>query len=147
LGSGKRERIRQVRVGRLTFVLSALVALVALVASPALSAPPKKAGSGSDSGLPNAFAKGTAYNPRALYVRIDATPNQPVEVTYDTNCARRAKGRIREGEYTVTGNALTKLTKGFKRPDDCLFNVFAAYEDSALSGTIEIKLFARIRKK
>jgi hypothetical protein len=128
---------------RLITLVAALVALAALAAAPALSAPGKKIGSGQDDGLPGAFAKGTALKPRALFLRINAKPNEPVEVIYDTNCARRAKGKIREGELTVTGSKLRKLKKGFKRPDDCLVNVIAAYEDAALSGTIKIQLYAR----
>ena len=132
------------RLGRLALI----TALVAALATPlALADPGKKVGSGEDDGLPSAFAKATTFNPKKLFVRITANPIEPVEVVWDTNCAKGAKGKIREGEYTITGSNLTSLTKGFKRPDDCLFNVLAAYENAALEGTIKIQLYARIRKK
>ena len=131
------------RLGR----IAVIAVIAAALASPlALAKPGKKVGSGEDDGTPNAFARGTAYNPKKLFVRITANPVQPVEVVWDTNCAKRARGKIREGEYTVTGNKLRRLKKGFKRPDDCLFNVLAAYENAALEGTIKIQLYARVRK-
>lgn len=131
------------RLGRLALIT---VLLAALAAPLALAGPGKKVGSGDDEGTPNAFAKGTVFNPKKLFVRIKASPVQPVEVIWDTNCAKEAKGKIRDGEYTITGDNLTSLKKGFKKPDDCLFNVIAAYENAALVGRIEIDLFARVRK-
>jgi hypothetical protein len=115
----------------------------ALLCSTALASPGKLLDVGKDDGLPTAFAKGTATKPRSLLIRITATPNEPVEVTWDTNCARNAKGKVREGEYTITGRALRKVKKGFKRPDDCLINVIAGYENAGLEGKIKIELFAR----
>ena len=135
------------RVGRLTTFVAVTAALAALAVTPALSSPGKKIGDGQDDGLPGAFAKGRVLKPKKIFVRIDAEPNEPVEVVYDTNCSRRAKGKVREGEFTVTGTGLTRLNKAYKRPDDCLVNVLAAYENAALSGTIRIRIYARVWKK
>jgi hypothetical protein len=123
--------------------LVALAALGAVLCSGAKAAPGKLLDVGRDDGLPVAFAKGTADQPRALFARVTANPDRPVEVTWDTNCARGAKGKIREGEYTVSGRGLRRLKHGFRRPDDCLVNTIAAYTDHGLAGRIEIELFAR----
>jgi hypothetical protein len=116
-----------------------------LVASTALAAPGKLLKKSSDDGTPQAFAKARAINPKAILVRIKANPQGNVEVRWDTSCARRAKGKVREGEYTVNGTKLRKLKKAFKRPDDCLINVLAAYDDAAQEGKITIEVFARRR--
>lgn len=131
------------RVGKLTLI----VALAGAVFAPsALGAPGKLIAKESDSGLPLAVSTtGRALQPRAILVRITATPNEPVEVTWDTGCSKGPKGKIREGFYIVTGRDLVRIKKTFKLPTDCLVNVFAAYEDAALAGTIKIEIFARGR--
>ena len=125
--------------------VAALAALGTVVCSSAQASPGKLLDVGRDDGLPVAFAKGTAVSPRALLVRVTADPDQPVEVTWDTNCARGAKGKIREGEYTISGGGLRRVKHGFRRPDDCLVNVIAAYADHGLAGRLKIELFARRR--
>ena len=126
----------------LTLVLLAAVA-AALVASTALAAPGKRLGEGADGGLVQAYAEGRALQPKALLIRVTASPNEPVEVRWDTSCSRQAKGKVRDGEYVVTGPDLVRVKKGFKRPTDCLISVLAAYQNPAQEGTIRIELFAR----
>jgi hypothetical protein len=116
-----------------------------LVASTALAAPGKLLKKSSDDGTPQAFAKARAINPKAILVRTKASPNGQVEVIWDTSCARGAKGKVREGDYTEGGKKLHKLKKAFKRPDDCLINVLAAYETASTEGKITIEIFARRR--
>jgi len=130
------------RLGKL-----ALVSLLggALFCSTALAAPGKLLGKGADDGRPQAFAKGRALQPKALLIRITGNPRDPVEVTWDTSCSRRAKGKVRSGEYTITGRKLIRVKKAFKLPDDCLINVLAGYEDAAKEGQIKIEIFARGR--
>jgi hypothetical protein len=128
------------RLGKLVLIT---IAGGALACSTALAKPGTLVGSGEDSGTPNAFAKATANHPRTLLVRIKAKPGQRVEVIWDTNCSRHAKGKVRDGQYTIGGKKLRKLKKGFKRPDECLVNVIAAYEDASLDGKIKIEIFAR----
>lgn len=130
-------------MGRGTRTAVAALAAVLLCATAAQASPGKLLDIGRDEGLPVAFAKGTAVQPRALLVRVKAKPLQPVEVRWDTSCAIGGKGKVREGEYTATGTKLHRLAKGFKRPDGCLVNVIAAYEDSALVGRLKIEIFAR----
>jgi hypothetical protein len=66
-------------------------------------------------------------------------------VSWDTSCAKGAKGKVREGHYTVTGTDLVRIKKTFKLPTDCLVNVLAAYEDAGQEGKIKIEIFARGR--
>ncbi|HEX2360307.1 MAG TPA: hypothetical protein VHH72_10890 [Solirubrobacterales bacterium] len=123
--------------------IGALAALGAVLCSSAQAAPGKLLDVGRDDGLPVAFAKGTAVGPRAMLVRVTGAPDEPVEVTWDTNCARGAKGRVREGAYTTSAGGLRRIKHGFRRPDDCLVNVIAAYANHASAGTLTIELFAR----
>lgn len=123
------------------------LAAAGLLAVPAAhGAPGKLIAKASDSGLPvTTSTDGRALRPRALLVRIDATPTERVQVSWDTSCARGAKGRVREGDYVSTGTDLVRIKQGFKRPTDCLINVLAAYENGALAGKIKIEIFARGR--
>jgi len=126
--------------------LLALAAAGLLLAPAAHAAPGKLIAKASASGLPIATSTtGRALRPRALLVRIDASPSAPVQVSWDTNCARGAKGRVREDDYVSTGSDLVRIEQGFKRPTDCLIDVIAAYEDAALAGSIKIEVFARGR--
>lgn len=129
------------RLGKLALI----VVLAGAIAAPtALAAPGKRIAKATDSGLPiTVSTTGRALQPKALLVRITATPNEPVQVSWDTSCARGAKGKVREGDYTVTGTDLIRLKKGFKLPTDCLVNVLAAYEDAGVEGKIRIEIFAR----
>ena len=124
----------------------ALAAAGLLLAPAAHAAPGKLIAKASDSGLPVATSTtGRALRPRALLVRIEATPSALVHVSWNTSCARGAKGRVRESDYVSTGSDLVRIKQGFKRPTDCLINVIAGYEDAALTGTIAIEVFARGR--
>ena len=133
------------RLGKLLAIslLGGTLMAGAMVGSGALAAKGKLLSFGQDSGFPQAFAKGTVSNPAKLLVRINAKPEGSVEVIWDTSCARGAKGKVREGDYFVTGRKLTKIKKGFKRPDNCLVNVLAAYETAATEGNIEVRLYAK----
>ncbi len=133
------------RLGKLLLisVLGGALMTGAVVGSGALAAKGKLLDIGRDSGFPQAFAKGTVSNPSKLLVRITADPKGSVEVIWDTSCARGAKGKVREGDYSISGRKLKKIKKGFKRPDNCLLNVIAAYEDASVEGRVKIELFAR----
>lgn len=129
------------RVGKIALI-AALGA--ALCCSSALASPGKRLAKASDSGTPISLSTtGRALTPNSLLVRITAKPSQPVEVIWDTSCSRKFKGKVREGEYTANNRKLRKIKKGFKRPTDCLINVFAAYENASQEGTIKIEVFAR----
>jgi hypothetical protein len=95
-------------------------------------------------GSPLAYASGKAVAPDAnkLYARITAKPKGRIDVDYDTNCSKDAKGKIRQVELSKKAPFRLQLKKGFKRPDECLVDVLAAYEDSGASGTIRIELTA-----
>ena len=135
------------RLGKLVPIslLGAIVAATALLGSGAFAAKGKLLDIGRDSGFPQAFAKGTVSNPSAILVKITAKPKGSVEVIWDTSCARGAKGKVRNGQYDINGTKLKKIKKGFKRPDNCLVNVIAAYEDAGNEGKLKIELFARGR--
>lgn len=133
------------RLGKLLAIslLGGTLLAGAFVGSGALAAKGKLLSFGQDSGFPQAFAKGTVSNPSKLLVRITAKPEGSVEVIWDTSCARGAKGKVREGDYFIGGRKLTKIKKGFKRPDNCLVNVLAAYENAGTEGNIEVRLYAK----
>lgn len=130
-------------MGRGTRIAVAALAAATLGAGAAQAAPGTLLDIGRDDGLPVAFAKGTAVSPRTLLVRVKAKPSRPVEVRWDTSCAVGGKGKVREGEFTISGSKLHRLKKGFRRPDHCLVNVIAAYDDAATSGRLKVELFAR----
>jgi hypothetical protein len=136
------------RLGKLIVIslLGASLLGAALFGSTASAGKGKLLGFGKDSGFPMAFAKGTVSNPSKLLVRITGDPRSSVEVRWDTSCARKAKGKVRQGEYTVTGQKLKRIKKGFKRPSNCLVNVLAAYDAAATQGEVEIELYARGKK-
>lgn len=133
------------RLGKLVLIslLGATLLTGALVGSGAFAAKGKLLDIGRDKGFPQAFARGTVSNPSKLLVRITTEPKGSVEVRWDTSCARRAKGKVRSGEYTVTGRKMKRIKKGFKKPDNCLVNVLAAYDAAATEGKVKIELFAR----
>lgn len=132
------------RLGR-----SILICLLAagILAPAAFAAPGFLLGKGSDDGLPLAFAKADAVRPKALFMRITTFPEAPVEVAYDTNCSKKKKGRVRHVFTILPGRSTIRLRKGFKRPDDCLFDAIAGYVDAAQEGKIRIELFARFQKR
>lgn len=124
----------------------ALVAAGLIVVPTAQAAPGKRIAKASASGLSVATStNGRALRPRALLIRITAAPDEPVQVSWNTSCARGGKGRVRRGDYTSTGTGLVRIKQGFKRPGDCLINVLAGYEIASQDGRIEIEVFARGR--
>lgn len=136
-------RAKMPSMGRGRTAAIAGVTAALLGATAAHAAPGTLLDIGRDDGLPVAFAKGTATSPRTLLVRVKAKPSRPVEVRWDTSCAVGGKGKVREGELTVSGTKVRRLKKGFRRPENCLVNAIAAYEDAAIAGRIKIELFAR----
>jgi hypothetical protein len=128
-----------VRTGR-TILIAAFALLV--TAAPALGAPGRLLDKSGDKDFPSVFVTGGEKRPTAFIVRVTATPNRPVEVRWDTSCSRRGKGKVRIGEFTISGKGKRKLKLGYKRPDDCLVNALVGYEDSE-DGKIKVELFAR----
>jgi hypothetical protein len=94
-------------------------------------------------GDPLAYASGKAIGPHKLFARVTAKPKARVDIDYDTNCSKDAKGKIREAELSKKAPFKLQLKKGFKRPDECLVDVLAGYEDGSRSGTIRIELTAQ----
>jgi hypothetical protein len=93
-------------------------------------------------GDPLAYASGKAVGPSKLFAHVTAKPKGRVDIDYDTNCSRDAKGKIRQIRLSKKTPFRLQLKKGFKRPDECLVDVLAGYEDGAMSGTIRIELTA-----
>lgn len=131
------------RTGR-TILITAFALLVA--APPALGAPGRLLDKSGDQDYPAVFVTGGGQQPRSFIVRVTATPDRPVEVRWDTSCSKRAKGRVKLGEFTVSGRGTRSLPLGYKRPDDCLVNALVGYEDSE-DGKIKVELFARGGRK
>ena len=136
-----------VRLRRTAATVLAAALVVAVACAPALAKPGKLLGKGTDNGFPIAYANGLARDPKALLVRITATPRQPVEVLWQVTCRRGGKkAKVPAGDYTTTSNKLKKLKMGTKSPDDCTVDVQAAYVTADVSGFIKIELFARPRR-
>ena len=94
-------------------------------------------------GGPLAYASGKAIAPSKLFVTVKAKPKARIDLDYDTNCSKDAKGKIRQVVLSKKAPFRLQLKKGFKRPDECLVDVLAAYKDGGLSGTIKIELTAK----
>jgi hypothetical protein len=93
---------------------------------------------------PLAFAKGTAKNhPSKLIVKVASKPKAQVDLNYDTNCSKDAKGKVREVQLTKKTPFKLGMKQAFKRPDECLVNALAGFEDGSLDGYIKIQLYAR----
>jgi hypothetical protein len=99
---------------------------------------------GTDKGAtPLAYASGEAIAPAKLFARVTAKPKARIDVDYDTNCSVGAKGKVRQVVLSKKAPFRLQLKKGFKRPDECLVDFLAAYEDGDISGTIKIELTAK----
>ena len=94
-------------------------------------------------GSPLAYASGKAIAPSKLFVRVTAKPKGRIDLDYDTNCSKDAKGKVRQVVLSKKAPFRLQLKKGFKRPDECLVDVLAAYTESGGSGTIKIELTAK----
>ena len=133
------------RPGRSISIGAALLA-TALACSPALAAPGKLIDKGTDTGTPIAYARGFVKHPRALLVRVKASPGSQVEVLWQVTCRTDGKkAKVPSGEFRLTPTATRKLKMGGKRarPDDCTVDVQAAYVTASVEGFIKIELFAR----
>lgn len=128
------------RVRRIT-LLALLTA--AFVASAATIASGIFLDKGTDKGGgPLAYASGRAESPAKLFARVTSKPKAKVDIDYDTNCSKDAKGKIRRVFLTKKTSFRLQLKKGFKRPDECLVQTLAGYKDGTISGTIRIELTA-----
>ena len=116
---------------------------VAVLCAPTLAAPGKVFEVGRDEGLPLAYAKGTAESPAALFVRVRAKPSRKVEISYDTNCSKHLKARVREGFITMGARKVRRLKMGYKRPAECLVNAVVGYVDTETAGSLKVELLAR----
>ena len=120
------------------------VLTAALVASAATAAFGVFLDKGTDKGgEPLAYASGRAESPSKLFARVTSTPKARIDIDYDTNCSKDAKGKVRQVVLSKKAPFRLQLKKGFKRPDECLVDVLAAFEDGNLSGTIKIELTAK----
>jgi hypothetical protein len=133
------------RVGKLV----AIIALGgAIVCSAALAAPGKLVDTGVDGGNPIAFAHGDALRPKALLIRVSATPPATLEVLSIVTCAKgKKKAKAPDQTFILFPTAVQTLRKGYKKPTDCTIDVQAAYQDAAVVGDIKIEIFARAQKK
>jgi hypothetical protein len=139
---------RSLPFGLLPAALMAALLAAALACAPALAKPGKLVGKGSDSGFPIAYARGDAFNPKDLRVRVKGTPNSQIEVRWQVTCrVGGKKAKVPDGEFVVTPTATRKLKKGMKRPEDCTIDVQAAYVDAGVSGQIGVEIFARTRRR
>lgn len=94
-------------------------------------------------GEPLAYASGRAIAPTKLFARVTSKPKARIDVDYDTNCSKDAKGKVRQVILSKKSPFRLQLKKGFKRPDECLVDVLAAFDDGNRSGTIKVELTAK----
>jgi hypothetical protein len=127
-------------VRRITLLTALTAALLAVVTGAAYGVFLDK---GTDKGRePLAYASGRAESPSKLFARVTAKPKARIDIDYDTNCSKDAKGKIRQIELSKKSPFKLQLKKGFKHPDECLVDVLAAYTDGNNSGTIKVELTA-----
>lgn len=132
------------RVGKLVLIIALGGALFS---STAFAAPGRLIDKGTDGGNPIAFATGDAIFPKALLIRVSATPQANLEVLSIVTCGKgKKKVKAPDQLFTLYPTAIQTLRKGYKRPSDCTVDVQAAYEDAAISGDITIEIFARGKK-
>ena len=124
--------------------ISLLAVLTAvLVASAATAAYAVFLDKGTDKGgSPLAYASGKAVSPGKLFAKVTSKPKARIDVDYDTNCSRDAKGKIRQVILSKKSPFRLQLKKGFKRPDECLVDFLAGFDDGNISGSIRIELTA-----
>jgi hypothetical protein len=64
-------------------------------------------------------------DPRALYFKVKASPNQMVQVSWSTICSKGDSTRMRRGYSDVITPFERRVPMSFRAPDDCLFDVAA----------------------
>jgi len=84
-----------------------------------------------------ALASGTAKHPRALYVRVRATPSQRVSVSWSMTCSKGLGAGSRSGDFTAYTPVTRRMPFPTRKPDSCSVSATAQLDDS---GTIKVAL-------
>ena len=120
------------------------LAAAAIGCSAAVASPGKLIDKASEGGTPITFAKASVNNPRALLLKATGKPAANLEVLSQVTCVSGAKEKAPTQDFILKSGQVKKLKKGFKRPDDCTVDVQAAYDDAGITGTVTLKLYARL---
>lgn len=132
-----------VALGRMTgrLLLTALLTIV-LLAEPALAdiiVVDRAVGRGD---YAVATASGTVDEPRRLWVKVKARPNQRVDVYWITTCARGTGAGSRDGDFSGITPVKRRIGMSYRRPDSC--SVAATAQLSGRGRKIVVIILARV---
>ena len=107
------------RVG-IRFLAALLVApLCVLIAGNAQASIGKKFGKSSLSPSGDfAFALGSAFHPRGIFLKVVTADDVSVSVTYSIECFRKrskSKSRVEDGGFNTQGIAVLRIRQSYKR--------------------------------
>ena len=88
-----------------------------------------------------ATASGSVDEPRRLWVKVYARPNQGVHVAWNVVCSRGSGAGSRDGAFNATTPVKRPVRMNYRRPDSCTFSAAAQLDDS---GSITVILLARV---
>jgi hypothetical protein len=86
-------------------------------------------------------ASGSVDEPRRLWVKVRARPNQGVHVTWIVTCSRAGDSGSRDGDFNATTPVRRLVKMPYRRPDSCTFAGSARLDDS---GRLTLILQARV---
>lgn len=92
-------------------------------------------------GYATATATGSVDEPRRLWVKVNARPNQRVVVIWSVECSRGGSVGSRDGDFIATTPVKRLVRMNYRRPDSCTFAATVVLNDS---GRLTVTLLARV---
>lgn len=86
-------------------------------------------------------ASGSVDEPRRLWVKVNARPNQGVSVSWVVTCTRGFGAGSRDGDFDATTPVRRAVRMNYRMPDSCTFAASAQLDDS---GRLTVTLLARV---
>jgi hypothetical protein len=122
--------------------------LCVLIASSAQASIGKKFGKSNLSPSGDfAFALGSAFQPRGIFLKVVTADDVSVSVTYSIECFRKrstSKTRFEDGGFNTQGIAVLRIRQTYKRASKCVVSAsatpFPPREDHP---ALRVQLFAR----
>ena len=88
-----------------------------------------------------ATASGSVDEPRRLWVKVNARPNERVVVTWSVVCSRGSGAGSRDGDFNAMTPVKRPVRMNYRRPDSC---TFAATAFLGGDGRLTVTLLARV---
>lgn len=119
----------------------AVVALFGLVGVAAAATPERVlARKSTTGGFADVRLSGSIANPSLVRIRLEATPNQPVQVTWTLRCTKGERVGVRRGQFRVTTPQMRRPLFPFPDPARCGLGATAQLERQ---GTLTVTLLGR----